>query len=121
VILRVIFKYLCVLIYVMDDRIIGLVGEAKLVNSKIFSLPRLLILMSLENLGQDGATFTELRAGLDLKDGILHSNLKTLKEMGYIAERKVKLEKKTLKSYSMTEEGREALLTARNWFRKWLS
>ena len=104
----------------MDDRIIGLVSEAKLVNSKIFSLPRLLILVSLENLGEDGATFTDLRAGLDLKDGILHSNLKTLKKMGYIIEKKVRLERKMLKSYSITREGNEALLTARNWFKKWL-
>ncbi|MCX6778408.1 MAG: transcriptional regulator [Candidatus Micrarchaeota archaeon] len=104
----------------MEDQIIGLVSDSKALNSKIFSLPKLLILISLENLGQDGATYTDLRAGLELKDGILHSNLKTLKKMGYVSEKKVKLDKKTLSAYSIAPEGKEALISIRSWFRKWL-
>jgi len=104
----------------MEDRILGLVSQAKLVNSKIFSLPRLLILLSLEDLGEDGATFTDLRAGLEMKDGILHSNLKILKKMGYIDEKEVELENKKLTSYHITAEGKEALSIARSWLTRWL-
>jgi DNA-binding MarR family transcriptional regulator len=105
--------------YTMEDRVIGLVNDSKALNSKIFSLPKILILISIEKLGEDGATYTDLRAGLDLKDGILHSNLRTLKKMGYVSEKKVRLEKKTLRAYSITDEGKEALLSVRAWFRKW--
>jgi len=102
------------------DRIFGLVAEARALNSKIFSLPRLLILISLENLGPDGASYRELKAGLKMGDGLLFTNLRALKEMGYIKESSIKLEEKEMASFSITNEGKEALSLAKEWLIKWL-
>ncbi|MFH1447521.1 MAG: transcriptional regulator [Candidatus Micrarchaeota archaeon] len=104
----------------MEDRITKLVTESKALNSKIFSLPRLLVLLSLEKLDQDGATYRELKAGLELDDGVLYSNLNALKNMGYLTENEIRLEKKKMASFAITSEGKEALLAARGWLGKWL-
>lgn len=98
--------------------ILDLVQETKSINQKIISVPRLLILVSLEKLGLDGATYRELKAGLEMDDGILYSNLKALEEMGYLEEKDVKLGNKKLSSYHITSEGKEALETARAWLKK---
>jgi DNA-binding HxlR family transcriptional regulator len=103
---------------IMKDNIIGLVAEAKALNSKVFSLPRILILVSLEDLGDDGSSYRELKAGLDLEDGILFSNLNVLEEMGYIKSRDVTVEKKKMTSYAITKEGKENLEALRSWFKK---
>ena len=104
----------------MDDRIIGLVNEAKALNSKAVTLPRLLILASLENLGEDGAAYRELGAGLSMKDGILYSNLKALESMGCINEKKIREGNRSMKHYSITSGGRETLDSTRKWFANWL-
>jgi DNA-binding MarR family transcriptional regulator len=103
---------------IMKDNIIGLVAEAKALNSKVFSLPLILILVSLEDLGDDGSSYRELKAGLDLEDGILFSNLNVLEEMGYIKSRDVTVEKKKMTSYAITKEGKENLEALRSWFKK---
>ena len=103
---------------VMEEGILDRVREIDLLNSKIISVPRLLILASLEQLGLDGATYRELKAGLEMDDGILYSNLKALEEMRYLKEKDVKLENKELASYHITEEGKNALRAARLWLRK---
>jgi hypothetical protein len=95
-----------------------LVREAHGINSKLVSVPRLLILASLEGLGQDGAAYRELKAGLEMDDGLLYSNLEALKGMGYIEEKGVRLENKDMTSYHITGEGKEALDGARAWFDK---
>lgn len=105
---------------IMRDNIIGLVAEAKALNSKIFSLPRILILAALEELGEDGSSYRELKAGLDLEDGILFSNLNALEEMRYIKSKDVILEKKRMTSYLITTEGKETLQALRSWFKKLL-
>jgi DNA-binding MarR family transcriptional regulator len=102
----------------MDKGIMALVEEAHTVNSKIVSVPRLLILVSLENLGLDGAAYRELKAALDMEDGILYSNLKAMEGMGYLEEVSIRLENKEMASYHMTKEGREALNIARSWLVK---
>ncbi|HIH22733.1 TPA: transcriptional regulator [Candidatus Micrarchaeota archaeon] len=102
----------------MKNSIINLVAEAKALNSKIFSLPRILILVSLEDLNEDGSSYRELKAGLDLEDGILFSNLNALEEMGYIQSKDVTVEKKKMTSYAITKEGKETLQALRSWFRK---
>ncbi len=102
----------------MRDNIIGLVVEAKALNSKVFSLPRILILVSLEDLGDDGSSYRELKAGLDLEDGILFSNLNALEEMGYIKGKDITVEKKKMTSYAITKEGKENLEALRSWFKK---
>ena len=97
----------------MANGILELVDEVHTLNSKIISVPRLLILVSLEKLGLDGAVYRELKAGLEMDDGILYSNLKALEEMRYIKEKDVKLENKELASYHITDEGKEALVEIR--------
>jgi DNA-binding MarR family transcriptional regulator len=104
----------------MKDHIIGLVAEAKVLNSKVFSLPRLLILTALEELGQDGPTYRELKAGLELEDGTLFSNLNALEEMGYVKKEKVELDNKEMHSYWITQDGKEALRALRLWFKSWV-
>jgi DNA-binding PadR family transcriptional regulator len=95
-----------------------LVREAHAFNSKLISVPRLLILASLEDLGLDGAAYRELKAGLEMEDGLLYSNLKALEETGYLEEKDVKLGNKEMASYHITDEGKEALNSARAWFEK---
>ncbi len=102
----------------MEEGIIALVREARALNSKVVSVPRLLILHSLERLGKDGAVYRELKAGLEMDDGLLYSNLKALQEMGYLQEKEVKLGKKEMASYHITDEGKEALSVARVWLKK---
>jgi DNA-binding PadR family transcriptional regulator len=97
-----------------------MVCEAKSIDSKLFSLPRLLILSSIENLGSDGATYRDLRAGLELKDGTLHASLKSLKQAGYAKEHAVKVGEKTLRAYYITEKGKQALQGFRSWLAKWV-
>jgi DNA-binding MarR family transcriptional regulator len=104
----------------MKDRILGLVAESKALNSKVFSLPRLLILAALEDLGEDGSTYRELKAGLDMEDGALFSNLVALEAMEYVKKTKVELENKEMHSYSITPEGKETLGELRSWIRKWM-
>ncbi len=100
----------------MDIR--ELVRDAQALNSKLISVPRLLILFSLEGLGRDGAAYRELKAGLEMDDGLLYSNVDALKEMGYVKEKDIRLENKEMTSYYITEEGKEALSSARAWLKK---
>jgi len=102
----------------MDDGILGLVREAHTINSKLISVPRLLILSALENLGLDGAAYRELKAGLGMEDGILYANLKALEEMEYIKETDVRLGNKDMASYHITGDGKEAFDGVRAWLRK---
>lgn len=104
----------------MRDNIIGLVAEAKALNSKVFSLPRILILTALEELGEDGSSYRELKAGLDLEDGMLFSNLNALEEMRYIKSKDETTERKKMTLYSITKEGKETLQALRLWFKKLL-
>ena len=102
----------------MEEGILALVHDTRALNSKIVSVPRLLILHSLEKLGEDGALYRQLKAGLEMEDGILYSNLKALQEMDYIQEKDVKLGNKEMASYHITDEGKEALNAVRDWFKK---
>lgn len=95
----------------------ALVRDTRAINTKVVSVPRLLILNALEELGEDGALYRQLRAGLEMDDGLLYSNLKALQEMGYIQEKEVTLGNKEMASYHITEEGKEALSTVREWFK----
>ncbi|MDO8554678.1 MAG: transcriptional regulator [Candidatus Micrarchaeota archaeon] len=102
------------------DKILLLVKEAQALNGKMVSLPRILVLTALEDLGQDGSSYRELKAGLNLDDGVLFSNLKVLEEMRYIKSKDVTVENKKLTSYAITNEGKEALVLLRSWFKKWV-
>lgn len=83
----------------------GLIAESKAQNANVFSLIRLQLLCGLTELRGDGATFSELKNGLGVTDGALHSNLKALKEMGYVTAHQVTVEGKTAEAYLITPEG----------------
>lgn len=102
----------------MGAKIRELVQESLSLNSKIISTPRLLILLSLEKLGLDGAAYREIKAGLEMDDGLLYSNLRALEEMGYIKEKDIILGNKEMSSYHITDEGLEALNLVRMWLKK---
>ena len=97
-----------------------LVRDSKALNSRLFSLPKLLILDSLEEYGLDGAAYREIKAGLELEDGILYTSLSALKKMHYISVKKIRLENQTMTSYSLTSDGKQALDDVKRWLKQWL-
>lgn len=104
----------------MHGHLVDLAAESKALNSKIFSLPRLLLLSALAELPNgEGAIYRELKAGLSLEDGVVFANLKVLIEYGYVKESKVKLEKEKMTQYEITESGRDALSQVRAWLAAW--
>ncbi|MFH0971760.1 MAG: transcriptional regulator [Candidatus Micrarchaeota archaeon] len=105
----------------MEDRRLSLVQQAKSINSKIISLPRLLILVTIAKFKQDGVSYRELKAGLELGDGVLFANLRTLEQMGYLESKKVKLSGEEMTVYCLKKEGQEALFAAKRWLMDWLS
>ncbi len=99
---------------------ISLVGESKVLNSKVFSLTRLQLLANIACLQGESATYRELKAGLQLSDGALFSNLKVLEKMGYLKLEKVQFEGKELDAYKITLEGLEEWKQVRNWLSKFV-
>lgn len=97
-----------------------LVEMSKALNSKLFSLPRLLILLALKDLGEDGAAFRELKANLGMGDGLLYANLMYLNKSGYVAKKTAKVEAKNLEVFSITPEGLAAILKLRGWLTDWI-
>lgn len=101
--------------------LLDLVGESKALNSKLFSLPRMLLLSVLAQLPQgETAQYRELRAELGLNDGVLFTNLKVLITMGYVQSAPARFENETMTTYSITLEGRAELERIKNWLAKWL-
>ena len=94
--------------------------ESKALNSKVFSLTRIQLLASLAVLPNDGATFRELKASLEMDDGVLYANLKALVAMGYLRSKKVKVERKELESFIITQEGLEEWGRVKDWLRRFL-
>ena len=105
----------------MDGDFLELIEESKVLNTKVFSLIRLKILFGLSSLGQDGSTYRELKAALELGDGALYANLKALMAMGYIQSETVELEGKKLEHFRITKEGVAEWERAGSWLRKLLS
>lgn len=105
----------------MKESFLEVISEAGSLNSKVFSLSRMQLLASLSDLGQDGATYRELKAALDLSDGALYANLKALEEMGYLKSAGVKVEGKALESYLITPEGKEEWARVKTWLSKFLA
>ena len=104
----------------MHGHLVELAAQSKALNSKIFSLPRILLLSALEELPEgEGAIYRELKASLEMDDGVVFANLKVLAAMGYVLESKVKLEKEEMTQYVITPSGREALAQVRTWLVKW--
>jgi DNA-binding MarR family transcriptional regulator len=102
------------------ENLIGLAAETKAINSKLLSLPRVLIMSALEELPEgEVATFRELKAALGLNDGVLFANLKVLGKMGYCEEQKVKFENEGMTGYKITAQGKADFDALRLWLKKW--
>ncbi len=101
--------------------LLQIVKASKALNSKLFSLPRMLIMRSLADLPEgEVVPFRELKASLDLGDGVLFANLKVLKRMEYIEEQKVTVQGEEMHAYALTKSGREELERMRNWISRWV-
>jgi len=105
----------------MREDFLKLIDESKALNSKVFSLIRLQLMANLDLFGEDGITYRELKAGLDLNDGVLFSNLQTLQEMGYIKQSTIRFENKDLQLWQITPEGSNEWNSIREWLRKFLN
>lgn len=105
----------------MDEDLLALVEESRALNPDVFSLIRFQLLSSLASLWQEGSTYRELKAALQLGDGALHSNLKALENMGYLKSSEVKLDDKELTLYRITEEGKIAWEHVRSWLVRFLN
>ncbi len=104
----------------MQNNVLSILNESQALNAKIFSLVRLKLLASLAALGPDGATYRELKAALDINDGVLYSNLNVLKDIGYLASEKIIFEGKELELFTITTEGQEEWTRTRDWLCRFL-
>ncbi|MFH1256674.1 MAG: transcriptional regulator [Candidatus Diapherotrites archaeon] len=104
----------------MDSNFLSLLEESKALNSSVFSLIRLQLLSSIAGFGEDGITYRELKATLQVTDGALYTNLKALEGNGYIKSQKIILEGKNLDSYKVTSEGQQAWEQIKNWLKKFV-
>ena len=99
---------------------LSILAESEGLNAKVFSLVRFKLLASLAALGQDGATYRELKAALDINDGVLFANLNVLKDMGYLTSGKITSEGKELELYTITPEGQDEWKRMRAWLCRFL-
>jgi len=104
----------------MQNDILSILNESEGLNAKVFSLVRFKLLASLAALGQDGATYRELKAALDINDGVLFANLNVLKDMGYLTSGKITSEGKELELYTITPEGQDEWKRMRAWLCRFL-
>lgn len=104
----------------MADDLISIVQGSLDINEKLISKVRLEILWALSELGEDGATARQLKAGLNLNDGVLYSNLKKMENLGYLRCQHTTIEGKDLELYSITDEGLTEWKKVRGWLRQLL-
>lgn len=104
----------------MDTDTLALLEQARALNSKLFTLPRLQLLSILDYYASDGIEFRELKAALKMTDGKLLTNIYALQKMGYIKSAKVNVENKSLTVYRITGDGRLDFAKVRAWLREWL-
>lgn len=77
-------------------------------NDIIHSRPRFLILVVLSSVEE--CNFKFLKEKLEFTDGVLSVHLSKLEDAGYVRAEKSFLNKRPNSSYSLTDEGRHALL-----------
>jgi DNA-binding PadR family transcriptional regulator len=105
----------------MQNDILSILNESEGLNAKVFSLVRLKLLASLATLGLDGATYRELKAALDINDGVLFANLNVLKDMGCLTSEKITSEGKELELYTITPEGQDEWKRTKAWLCRFLN
>jgi DNA-binding MarR family transcriptional regulator len=103
----------------VSDRLLML-EASKALNAKVVSLPRLELMGLLADVQPDGAEYRELKAALKVGDGKLVADLNTLIDMGYVASKSIKVERKKLTSYHLTPDGVEAWQRTRRWLLAWM-
>lgn len=84
------------------------------INSKACTLNRSLLL-ALCYYFIDGIQFRELKAALNISDGNLSSNLRVLTKVDYLKEEETVLDKKRIKYFSITKNGKKELEKIINW------
>jgi len=104
----------------MHHDVLSIVNESQALNAKMFSLVRLKLIASLAALGPDGATYRELKAALEINDGVLYSNLNVLKDFGYLTSEKIIFEGKELELFAITLQGLDEWARTREWLCKFL-
>jgi len=90
------------------------ISKSKGINSRVFKLTRIIILM-LTRYIKDGIQYREFKSFLDISDGKLYSNLKLLREMGYIKQENITLDQKSMHIYLITEIGKKELEKIISW------
>ena len=98
----------------IEDEIQTLLYRFDRLSTKTVTPTRCLIL-SLLSYFIDGIQYRELKAALKISDGKLISNLNQLKTMGYITKTAVKIDKKTIDVYTLTEKGKKELNKIIEW------
>ncbi|MFX1394820.1 MAG: transcriptional regulator [Promethearchaeota archaeon] len=94
----------------------NIIEDSEKINSNIFSLMRI-ILLALSTYFIDGLQFRELKTALKVSDGKLASNLRFLIKSGYISENQTTLDKKKIKFYSVTPDGRNEIDKILKWMK----
>lgn len=84
------------------------------INSKACTLNRSLLL-ALCYYFIDGIQFRELKTALNISDGNLSSNLRALIKVDYLKEEEAIMDKKKIKYYSITENGKKELEKILDW------
>ena len=96
---------------------VSLVKESQLLNPDVFSITRFQLLLNLAAVN-DETSYRELKAGLQLSDGALYTNLKALEKMGYLESRKIKIDNKKLEVYRITQSGKEQWNQIKEWLKR---
>lgn len=104
----------------MHSDFLSVMNESQALNAKVFSLVRLKLLASLAVPGPDGATYRELKAALNISDGVLFANLNVLKDTGYLVSGKITSDGKELELYRITPEGLDEWIRVRDWLCRFL-
>lgn len=76
---------------------------------------RCLILALIAYSVDDGLQYRELKSALNVSDGKLIANLNRLLKMGYIYRQQVRLDRRQLNIFTLTDEGKKELETIMRW------
>ena len=98
-----------------NNKILGnVIRESQKINSGAFTINRNIIL-ALCSYFIEGLQYRELKTALSISDGNLASNLKFLIKNGYLTVETVLIDKKNIKIYMITQEGKNELEKIVKW------
>ncbi len=99
------------------DSFIEIQNKSQEINSRLISLVRLMLLKHLASVYPDGILFRDLKSALNISEGTLFANLKTLLEMGLIKKENANFEGRELEFFTITEDGLSAWDQIKEWMR----